>query len=114
MFKIGMSLVLAVMAAFVIILAGFLSDVRIGTMLLRGMIGFVVAGLVGALFVTVFENKEKPDLSEVRERDDEEEMSYIPDDDEMAEPEHEAGEEDASGFRPLTAQGLEQVQPPEG
>ena len=114
MFKIGMSLVLAVIAAFVIILAGFLSEVRVGTMLLRGTIGFVVAGLVGALFVTAFENREKPDLTETRERDEEEEMSYIPDDDDMAEPEHEAGEEDASEFTPLTAQGLEHVQPPEG
>lgn len=114
MFKIGMSLILAVMAAFVIILAGFLSEVRIGTMLLRGMIGFVVAGLVGALFVTVFENREKPELPETRERDEEEEMSYIPDEDDMAEPEYEAGEEDASEFRPLTAQGLEHVEPPEG
>ena len=112
MFKIGLSLVLAVIAAFVIILAGFLSEVRIGTMFLRGMIGFVVAGLVGALFVTVFENKNKEALPEIRERDEEEEMSYIPDDD-MAEPEYEAGQEDASEFRPLTAQGLEQVQPPE-
>ncbi|MBR6267513.1 MAG: hypothetical protein IKR28_04165 [Selenomonadaceae bacterium] len=114
MFKIGMSLVLAVIAAFVIILAGFLSEVRVGTMLLRGTIGFVVAGLVGALFVTAFENREKPDLTETRERDEEEEMSYIPDDDDMAEQEHEAGEEEASEFKPLTAQGLDHVQPPEG
>ena len=56
MFKIGLSLVLAVMAAFVIILAGFLSEVRIGTMLLRGVIGFVVAGFVVAVGFVVFDD----------------------------------------------------------
>ncbi len=112
MFKIGLSLIFAFLAAFVIVLAGFLSEVRIGTIILRGMLGFVVAGLVGAMFITLFENNKEDGLAESRERDSEEEMSYIPSDDEeeqMQEPQ----DEESPGFEPLTAQGLEHVEPPE-
>jgi len=113
LFKIGMSLVLAVIAAFVIVLAGFLNEVRVGTMLLRGLLGFVVTGVVGALLVTVFEarNLETAENSS-RERDEDEQMSYIPSDDETEHrDEEEAGEE--AGFQPLTDQNLEHLQPPE-
>ena len=114
MFKIGMSLVLAVIAAFVIILAGFLSEVRFGTMLLRGLLGFVVTGVIGALFVTFFEAQNAKTLEEdsSRNRDEDEEMSYIPENDE--ESGGETPEEESAGFQPLEDQDLEHVRPPEG
>ncbi len=116
LFKIGMSLVLAVIAAFVIILAGFLNEVRIGTMLLRGFLGFVVAGVAGSLFVSFFEGQQKePDLRDSMQ--EEEEMSYIPrDDEEESMQEMSGGEESAeesSGFQPLESQDLEHMRSPE-
>lgn len=108
-----MSLVLAVIAAFVIILAGFLSEVRIGTMLLRGLLGFVVAGIVGALFVTAFETSNL-DVSEglSQDRDEGEVSYYAPPDEEEASMGEEPVEE-ATGFRPLAEQDLEHMRPPE-
>ena len=107
-----MSLAFAVIAAFVVILAGFLSDVRIGTILLRGFLGFLVAGLVGYLFVAFFEAKQM-ELERAQPRDqDDEQMAYIPDDEEYSsEEEEQTGESEE--FQPLEEQDLDHVQPPE-
>ena len=107
-----MSLVFAVIAAFVVILAGFLSDVRIGTILLRGLLGFLTAGLAGYLFVSFFEGRQKELERErmSRDREDEEQMSYVPKDEDYRNAE---GAEASDDFRPLTEQNLEHVQPPE-
>lgn len=117
LFKIGLSLVLAVLAAFVIILAGFLNEVRIGTMLLRGFLGFVVAGVAGSLFVSFFEgHQEKMDARDSRGEEDEE-MSYIPRDDEeesmQISSDRDESTEENGGFQPLAEQDLERMQSPE-
>ncbi len=117
MFKIGLSLVLAVIAAFVIILAGFLNEVRIGTMLLRGFLGFVVAGVAGSLFVSFFEGQQEQLAARDARQEEEEETFYIPRDDEEESMQEMSGrEEDAeqsSGFQPLESQDLEHMRSPE-
>lgn len=52
LFKIGMSLIAAVIAALVIILAGFQAGARYGTMVSRAFVGFLLAG--GLVFLVSF------------------------------------------------------------
>lgn len=55
MFKLGMSLVLGVVAALVIILVGLLGDARLLTILGRALVGFLVAGVFTYLVTFMLE-----------------------------------------------------------
>ena len=57
MFKLGMSLVFAFIAAMVIVLAGLLSDVRLLTVLLRSLVGFLITGAIVWLAAVILEHQ---------------------------------------------------------
>ncbi|WP_416196355.1 hypothetical protein [Selenomonas sp.] len=57
MFKVGMSLVLAVIAALVVFLAALVSGARISTVFLRSLVGFFLAGAVSWLVLFLLEAK---------------------------------------------------------
>ena len=109
MFKIGLSLSVAVIAAFAIALAGILNEVRVGTMLLRAFLGFLAAGALVYLALYLLEMKGSPGKESVEEpgkgEEDDEATSALP-------PEGgEEDEEESSGFQPMTEDSLERVEP---
>ena len=52
-----MSLVFAFIAAMVIVLAGLLSDVRLLTVLLRSLVGFLITGAIVWLAAVILEHQ---------------------------------------------------------
>lgn len=57
LFKLGMALVFAVIAALVIFITGLLSDARVTTACLRSLVGFLCAGLFSYLIAFILEAK---------------------------------------------------------
>ena len=57
MFKLGMALVFAVIAALVIFLTGLIGGVRLSTACLRSLVGFICAGAFTCLTVFILEAK---------------------------------------------------------
>lgn len=125
MFKLGMSLVFAFISAMVIALAGLVSDVRLMTVLLRSLIGFLVAGAVVWLVTFVLEAKElvgfDKNLEMMEDPDGEEPKSpeEYEAEDEAAGAEEESGsaemqtkDEENAGFQPLTSNNLKHMEAP--
>ncbi|MBQ9615075.1 MAG: hypothetical protein IJR38_01905 [Selenomonadaceae bacterium] len=123
LFKLGMSLGMAVLAVLVVSFAGLLSEARITTILLRDVLGFVVAGTVVYLVMFLLEAKdialfdkelefpqETAESPETGEGDAEDEPA------EAAETEDDASETEASGtgaeFTPLTEKDFGRVETP--
>ncbi len=123
MFKLGMSLGMAVLAVLVVSFAGLLSEARMTTILLRDVLGFVVAGTVVYLVMFLLEAKdialfdkelefpqETAESPETGEGDAEDEPA------EAAETEDDASETEASGtgaeFTPLTEKDFGRVETP--
>ena len=123
MFKLGMSLGMAVLAVLVVSFAGLLSEARMTTILLRDVLGFVVAGTVVYLVMFLLEAKdialfdkelefpqEAAEPPETGEGDAEDEPA------EAAETEDDASETEASGtgaeFTPLTEKDFGRVETP--
>lgn len=124
MFKLGMSLVFAFISAMVIALAGLVSDARLMTVLLRSLIGFLVAGAVVWLVAFVLEAKELVGFDknlELVENPEEEPKS--PEEyeavDEAASAEEtsptaemQASDEENADFQPLTSNNLKHMEAP--
>ncbi|MBR6906576.1 MAG: hypothetical protein IKN33_06555 [Selenomonadaceae bacterium] len=123
LFKLGMSLGMAVLAVLVVSFAGLLSEARMTTILLRDVLGFVVAGTVVYLVMFLLEAKdialfdkelefpqETAESPETGEGDAEDEPA------EAAETEDDASETEASGtgaeFTPLTEKDFGRVETP--
>ena len=125
MFKLGMSLIFAFISAMVIALAGLVSDVRLMTVLLRSLIGFLVAGAVVWLVTFVLEAKELVGFDknlELMENPDGEEQKSPEEyeaEDEAAEAEEASGsaemqtkDEENAEFQPLTSNNLKHMEAP--
>ena len=121
LFKLGMSLVFAFIAAMVIALAGLISDVRLMTILVRSLLGFLVtcAGVWVVSFLLEAKNlvgfdknldligEEEPNPKSPEELDAEDLAAQAADSKEDREP-----AQDPS-FTLLTKDNLKQVKPPE-
>lgn len=122
-----MSLVFAVIAALVIMLAGLLSDARLVTVLLRCVAGFLVAGVCVWLTAMILEhqnivgfdkNLELPDQKEQDKVKSPEELEV--EDEAAAQAEKKQEEEAAAegetgentGFTPLSQDNLKHMEPP--
>ena len=118
-----MSLVFAVIAALVIMLAGLFSDARMVTVLLRSVVGFFVAGICVWLTAMILEyqniigfdkNLELPDPEEEDEPKSPEEFDA--EDEAAKQQEAEAATEDETGkdagFTPLSQDNLKHMEPP--
>ena len=57
LFKLGMALVFAVIAALVVFLTGLFHDARVATALLRSLIAFLCAGIFTYLVTFILEAK---------------------------------------------------------
>lgn len=125
MFKLGMSLVFAFISAMVIALAGLVSDVRLMTVLLRSLIGFLVAGAVVWLVAFVLEAKELVGFDrnlELLENPEEEEPKspeeYEAEDEASAaeaanqSAEMQTSDEENADFQPLTSNNLKHMEAP--
>ncbi|WP_072022704.1 hypothetical protein [Selenomonas sp. ND2010] len=125
MFKLGMSLVFAFISAMVIALAGLVSDVRLMTVLLRSLIGFLVAGAVVWLVAFVLEAKELVGFDrnlELPENPEEEEPKspeeYEAEDEASAaeaanqSAEMQTSDEENADFQPLTSNNLKHMEAP--
>ena len=125
LFKIGMSLVFAFVAAMVIMLAGLLSDARMVTVLLRSLIGFFVAGVCVWLAAMILEhqnivgfdkNLELPDSEVPDELKSPEELEAEDKEAAANQQESEAVTEDNTGentgFTPLSQDNLKHMEPP--
>lgn len=128
LFKIGTSLVLAVIAALVVFLAALIGGARIGTVFLRTFVAFLTAGVLAWLVLFLLEAKgiaafdreltppEGEDAAEAPPADGEAEAPEAPGESQGKEAAEsaEAPAEQAS-FQPLAADGLKHVEPvPEG
>ena len=125
LFKLGMSLVFAFVAAMVIMLAGLLSDARMVTVLLRSLIGFFVAGVCVWLAAMILEhqnivgfdkNLELPDSEVPDELKSPEELEAEDKEAAANQQESEAVTEDNTGentgFTPLSQDNLKHMEPP--
>lgn len=121
MFKIGMALLFAVISALAIALAGLASEARISTILLRGLAGFLVAGVFSYMTAVILEAKGWADfdadtaLSQDGETDSED---YEGQDDESESSEEDAADlpdvEAAEEFAPFSADNFEHIEQPPG
>jgi hypothetical protein len=120
-----MSLVFAFISAMVIALAGLVSDVRLMTVLLRSLIGFLVAGAVVWLVAFVLEAKELVGFDrnlELLENPEEEEPKspeeYEAEDEASAaeaanqSAEMQTSDEENADFQPLTSNNLKHMEAP--
>ncbi len=120
-----MSLVFAFISAMVIALAGLVSDVRLMTVLLRSLVGFLVAGAVVWLVAFVLEAKElvgfdkNLELMENPEGEEPKSPEEYEAEDEAAAAEAEApsaemqtSDEDNADFQPLTSNNLKHMEAP--
>ena len=125
MFKLGMSLIFAFISAMVIALAGLVSDVRLMTVLLRSLVGFLVAGAGVWLVAFVLEAKELVGFDknlELMENMEEEEPKspeeYEAEDEaaaaeEASQPEEmQTSDEENADFQPLTSNNLKHMEAP--
>lgn len=117
MFKIGMALIAGAIAALAIGLAGLATEARFSTIFLRGLAGFLIAGLVSYLAAIILELKgwagfdENVELSPETEAREEESGEQEPS--EEGEPSPEAGAEAGEeSFTPFSADNLKRVEPP--
>lgn len=131
MFKLGISLVFAVVSALIIILTGLSSDVRLTTVLLRSLAGFLVAGAVVWLITFFLEtrsivgfDKELDSISE--EEDPKSPEEYEAEDAQAAKAEDaqtasdnpenpensEKNEEEPAEFKPLGAENFRHMEAP--
>ena len=113
MFKIGVALVFATIAALAIAFAGLMSDARISTILLRGLAGFLAAGVFSYITAVFLELKGwtgfDANLDLPMEEDNEEELTG---DEEQEEMEEAAQAEEEEEFTPFSAENLKRVEPP--
>ena len=125
MFKLEMSLVFAFIAAMVIVLAGLLSDVRLLTVLLRSLVGFLITGAIVWLAAVILEhqnivgfdkNLELPDSEVPDELKSPEELEAEDKEAAANQQESEAVTEDNTGentgFTPLSQDNLKHMEPP--
>ena len=125
MFKLGMSLVFAFISAMVIALAGLVSDARLMTVLLRSLIGFLVAGAVVWLVAFVLEAKElvgfdknlelveNPEGEEPKSPEEYEAMDEAESAEEKSPTaEMQASDEENADFHPLTSNNLKHMEAP--
>ena len=130
MFKWKASLIFAVIAALVVALAGFMKDIRFITIALRSVVGFLAAGAVACLVITLLEAKgivsfeamaesldedgNGPEGAEGEEASSAEEAAGVADGQEAVEgQEGEPSDDGASeGFQPLDAQSLKHMEAP--
>lgn len=123
MFKMGMSLVFAVISALIIVLTGLSSDARLTTVLLRSLIGFLLTGALVWLVTFILEmkdivgfdkNLELIETSEAEEPKSPEE--YEAEDEAAAEQEEQQSEvQQENGpaeFKPLGAEDLRHMEAP--
>lgn len=123
-----MSLVFAFISAMVIALAGLVSDVRLMTVLLRSLVGFLVAGAVVWLVAFVLEAKElvgfdknlelmenpegeEPKSPEEYEAEDEAAAAEAAEA-EAPSAEMQTSDEDNADFQPLTSNNLKHMEAP--
>lgn len=127
LYKLMISSVLGFIAAMVIILTGLIADVRLTTILLRGMAGFLVTGLGALLLTFILEEQniigfdknielmenlkddaiKSPDELEAMAKQDRDEASNGEND---IEKEQENVEN--TGFTPLNSDNLKRMEPP--
>ena len=127
MFKLEMSLVFAFIAAMVIVLAGLLSDVRLLTLLLRSLVGFLITGAIVWLTAVILEHQNivgfdknlelinqegAEDPKSPEEYEDEDAASGQAADDEAVNPGKEETSEAGGGFTPLSQDNLKHMGPP--
>lgn len=115
MFKLGLALVFAVIAALAIGLAGLLADVSFSTIFLRSFAGFLLAGVISYITAFVLEAKEWANF-------DKEVVINLPENEEKGLPEEAQAEEEAGAstedeaaegaFTPFSAENLDRVEPP--
>lgn len=125
MFKLGMSLIFAVISALIIILTGLSSDARLTTVLFRSLAGFLVAG-AAVWFLAFFLEKKNivgfdKSLELIEESGKDEPKSpaeYEAEDAQAAEGEEaqDAPEEkeEPAEFKPLGADSLRHMEAPPG
>lgn len=126
MFKLGTALVFAVTAAAMVMLSALIHDARISVVLLRGLTGFLVAGLVVYGLAVLFEKLEFPKLwrgisdEELQgdlqnQQNSPENMGSTSDngDDTDNIPGNEADEPGDGGFKPLNEENLQRITIPE-
>ncbi len=117
MFKIGMALIAGAIAALAIGLAGLATEARFSTIFLRGLAGFIVAGLVSYLAALILELKGWAGFDENIGLPQETESSEEESGSEEAEKEDgsptDAGAEGGeASFTPFSADNLNRVEPP--
>lgn len=124
MFKLGMALVFAVISALIIILTGLSSDVRLTTILLRSLAGFLVAGAVVWLIAFFLETRNLVDFDQNPEpvgnpetKEPKSPEEYEAEDaqaaaEEEAQPAPEKNEEQPAEFKPLGAENFRHMEAP--
>ena len=117
MFKIGMALIAGAIAALAIGLAGLATEARFSTIFLRGLAGFIVAGLVSYLAALILELKgwagfdENIGLPQETESSEEESGSEEAEKEDGS-PTDAGAEGGAASFTPFSADNLNRVEPP--
>ena len=127
MFKLGMSLVFAFIAAMVSVLAGLLSDVRLLTVLLRSLVGFLITGAIVWLAAVILEHQnivgfdknlelidpdESAEPKSPEEYEKEDAASGQSAADEAVTSETEETSAEAGSFMPLSQNNLKHMEPP--
>ena len=119
MFKMGMSLVFAVISALIIVLTGLSSDVRLMTVLFRSLAGFLVAGTVVWLITFFLEARNIVGFDknlELMEKPEEEEPKspeeYEAEDEQAAAGEEPEKSEEPVEFKPLGADNFRHMEAP--
>lgn len=124
LFKLGMSLVFAVISALIIVLTGLSSDARLMTVLLRSLIGFLVAGAAVWLITFFLEARNIVGFDKNLEliEDPEGEEPKSPEEYEAEDAQTASGEdqtaleetEEPAEFKPLGADSLRHMEAPPG
>lgn len=119
MFKMGMSLVFAVISALIIVLTGLSSDVRLMTVLFRSLAGFLVAGTVVWLITFFLEARNIVGFDknlELMEKPEEEESKspeeYEAEDEQAAAVEETEKSEEPVEFKPLGSDNFRHMEVP--
>lgn len=122
-FKLGVALVFAAIAALTAIVAGLLSDARVQIVLGRAFCSFIVSGLIVYLGITLFDRLGYAsiihDMEESLKKSDDEEDEAVDDgisanEEEQAVTEEGTEAEAGDGFVPLQADALRHVASEQG
>ena len=127
LFKLGMSLVFAFIAAMAIVLSGLLSDVRLLTVLLRSAVGFLITGALVWLVTMILEHQnivgfdrnlelidqeEQLEPKSIEAYEEEDAAAAQGTDGEAANPEVDGESEAGHSFMPLSQENLKHMEPP--